>query len=36
MDWLKNLINWLCQPSILFTIATIVFFAAMKIGALWT
>jgi hypothetical protein len=36
VERLKDLINWLCQPSILFTLATVLFFVSLKIRLLWT
>ena len=36
MQWLKDLINWLCQPHILFTLMTLGFLVAMRLPALWS
>ena len=36
MQWLKDIINWLCQPSILFTLMAIGFLAAVRIRVIWT
>ena len=36
MQWLKDLINWLCQPYILFTLAVVGLFVSVKVKALWS
>ena len=36
MQWLKDIINWLCQPSVLFTVATVGFLIAVRMRVLWT
>jgi len=36
MQWLKELINWLCQPAILFSLVAASLLVAVRLPGLWT
>jgi hypothetical protein len=36
MEWLKDLINFLCRPAILFTCVAVGLLATLRVGVLWT